>query len=69
MAEILAQSWLEGGGRWHEFSSCINGRELTAMQRMDAIDNWLAPRLDRLLDTCGLGAIMTVHARKEQPGA
>jgi hypothetical protein len=39
------------------------------MQRMDAIDNWLAPRLDRLLDTCGLGAIMTVHARKEQPGA
>jgi hypothetical protein len=69
MAEILAQSRLEGGGRWHEFSSCINGRELTAMQRMDAIDNWLAPRLDRLLDTCGLGAIMTVHAKKEQPGA
>jgi SAM-dependent methyltransferase len=63
MGEILAQNRPEGADRWHEFSSQIKSRDSALMRRVDAVDNWLAPRLDRVLDTLGLGFTMTVHAR------
>jgi SAM-dependent methyltransferase len=64
MAEIQAQNRLEGGGRWSEFDSQIQGRRSSLLLRVNRFDVWLAPRLDRVLDTMGLGFIMTVHARK-----
>jgi SAM-dependent methyltransferase len=64
MGEIQAQNRLEGGGRWDEFSSQIDGRESEFLRRIDRFDIWLAPRLDRLLDALGLGFTMSVHARK-----
>jgi SAM-dependent methyltransferase len=64
MGEIQAQNRLEGGTRWEEFASQIDGRPSKWMRRVDRVDTWLAPRLDRVLDGLGLGFIMSVHARK-----
>lgn len=64
LPEIQAQNRLEGGSRWEEFASEINGRPSEFMRRVDRFDLWLAPRLDRLLDALGLGFIMSVHAQK-----
>jgi SAM-dependent methyltransferase len=69
IAEIQAQHHLEGGSRWYEFASQIYGRDSRFLQRVDAFDIWLAPRLDRLCDALGLGFIMTVHARKAAVGS
>jgi SAM-dependent methyltransferase len=68
MSEIQAQNRLEGGTRWEEFSSQINGRPSEFMRRIDRFDVWLAPRLDRALDALGVGFIMSVHARKPAAG-
>jgi SAM-dependent methyltransferase len=64
MASIQAQNRIEGGGRWSEFAEHLNGRKSPLMCRIDRFDDWLAPRLDRVLDAIGVGFIMTVHARK-----
>jgi hypothetical protein len=64
LVEIQAQNRLEGGSRWEEFSTEINGRPSEFMRRVDRFDTQLAPHLDRVLDALGLGFIMSVHAQK-----
>jgi SAM-dependent methyltransferase len=64
MTEILAQNRPADAARWPEFAGRINGRNSRLLRRVDAFDQWLAPRLDRVLDALGFGFTMTVHARK-----
>ena len=64
MSEIQAQNRLEGGSRWEEFSTEIDGRPSELMRHVDRLDRRVAPPLDRLLDALGLGFTMIVHARK-----
>jgi SAM-dependent methyltransferase len=64
MSAILAQNRPADGARWPEFAGFVNGRSSAFVRRVDAFDDWLAPRLDRVLDRIGLGFVMTVHARK-----
>jgi SAM-dependent methyltransferase len=65
MTEILAQNRPADAGRWPEFAGYLDGRPSPVVRRADEIDQWLAPRLDRVLDRLGFGFIMTVHARKK----
>jgi SAM-dependent methyltransferase len=69
MAEIQAQNRIEGGSRWSEFDGEINGRPSPLLRRISALDDRIAPRLDRVLDRLGLGFMMTVHARKSAAAA
>ena len=64
ITEILGQNRPADSGRWPEFAGSINGRQSSFLRHVDAIDQWLAPRLDRVLDALGFGFTMTVHARK-----
>jgi SAM-dependent methyltransferase len=64
MSDVLSQNRAADGGGWPEFAGRINGRPSSFLSRVDALDGWLAPRLDRVLDRLGFGFIMTVHARK-----
>jgi SAM-dependent methyltransferase len=50
--------------RWGEFETSIHGRESKFMRRIDRLDIWMTPKLDRILDGIALGFIMIVHAKK-----
>ncbi len=64
MSEILTQNRAADAGGWPEFAGRLNGRPSWLMRQVDALDKWLAPSLDRVLDGLGFGFTMTVHARK-----
>ena len=48
-------------GRWREFAEFVNGEPSRLMRRVDRLDALVTPVLDRLVNTLGLGFIMTAE--------
>ena len=59
MDDILAQN--RTPDRWNEFSCFVNGRESKVLAKIDRIDIHLSPYLDKIMNSLGLGFIMTVE--------
>lgn len=60
LSDIVAQA--RQPARWVEFCWHLHGKENEMMKQVDAWDQKLYKRLDRVVDSLGFGFIMTVHA-------
>lgn len=60
LSDIVAQA--RQPARWYEFCCQLHGKDNDWMKRVDQWDQKLYYRFDRVIDSLGLGFIMTVHA-------
>ncbi|MFW5501590.1 MULTISPECIES: methyltransferase domain-containing protein [unclassified Maridesulfovibrio] len=63
MESIVAQH--REPGRRHEFCGQLKGRPSKAIASLAAVDRWIAPYFDTVIESLGYGFIMTVVAQKK----